>query len=361
MSAHGPFDDHREAFGAELRRVAPKVKRRRRLFTLGGATVALAAAATAAVVIAPSAGSRLDVLAEAQAAIATTPDSIIHYAATVKSGYPLRKIDIEQQRACKTDPAEVWVATAPGPPRVRVRIPMNPCGVIPVGARIATGPFDRAYGDRTSSVYAESDGFMDVTTDLPAEADEQEAWSAQIPVIDTRLTEGDSKNPVERIRSMLAEGKLTDAGEVEGEKGRKLRRLVGQYEEMRGDPKNQKPRTVKVDYRVDADTFAPVRIAVTQSQLVPKDVNLPIRQHRYVHRVITDVTTFSIFETLPLTKDNERLLTVEPKAGTDVTTRKYDPNAEAEEPSAAEEARARRAADAQIKAGTRKYYAWNER
>lgn len=361
--ASGPFAVHRDAFGAELRRAAPKVRqrRRRRLMTLGGTSIALASAATAAAVIVPTTGSRLDVIAEAQAAITTTPDSIIHYAATVKSGYPLRRIDLEQRRVCKTDPAEVWVATAPGPPRHRIRSPLNPCGVAELGAHIATGPFDRTYANRTSTVYSESDGFMDVVTDLPAEADEQEAWSTQIPISDTQLNEGDSKNPVARIRSLLAEGKLTDAGEVEGEKGRKLRRLVGQYEEMRGDPKNQKPRTVKVDYRVDADTFAPVRLAVTQRQMVPKDPNLPVRQHRYVHRMLTDVVTFSIFETLPLTKDNERLLTVEPKAGTDVTTVKYDPNRETAEPSAAEKTRARRAAEAQIKSGTRKYYEWNDR
>src|SRR5690349_15968178 len=121
--AFGPFDAHREAFGAELRRVTPKVKQRRRwrLITLGGASVALAGAATVAAVVVPTTGSRLDVIAEAQAAITTTPDAIIHYAVRVKSGYPLRRIDLEQQRLCKTEPAEVWVATAPGPPRHRIR------------------------------------------------------------------------------------------------------------------------------------------------------------------------------------------------------------------------------------------------
>lgn len=363
MSAHGPFDDHREAFGAELRRAAPKVKqrRRRRLFTLGGASVALAAAATAAVVIAPSTGSRLDVLAEAQAAIATTPDSIIHYAARMESGYPQRKVDLARWRGCSTKPPETWAATSPGPPRYRIRLPMNPCDLHLVGARIATGGIEVAYGARTEKIYAPADGFMNVATELPAEADEQLRW-AMLPIIEPQPADVNAaRDPVAWIRTLFAEGKLRDAGEIQGAGGRKLRRLVGEFEEMRGDPKNPKPKTVKLDYRVDAETFAPVRIAVTRDTLVPKDVNVPMREYKYEHRELTDVTTFSIFETLPLTKDNERLLTVEPKAGTEVTTEQYegfDPNTKAEKPSAAERARAKRITDAQIAAGTRKRAGW---
>ena len=358
--ASGPFDAHREAFGAELRRVTPKVKQRRRLrlFTLGGTSLALAAAATAAIVIVPTTGSRLDVLAEAQAAIATTPNSIIHYAARFESEWPQRRVDIARWRGCKADPAETWAATTPGPPRYRVKISMNSCDLHQIGSRLATGGMEIAYADRTEKVYAPSDGFMEVTTDLPAQADEQPRW-AMFPIIEPQSPDGvDAKDPVARIRSLLAEGRLTDAGQVAGGNGRKLRRLVGQFEEMRGDPENPKPKTVKLDYRVDAETFAPVRIAVTRDTLVPKDVNLPVRQHRYEHRELTDVTTFSIFEVLPLTKDSERLLTVEPKAGTEVTTEKFDPNAEVEKPSAAEKARAKRITDAQIKAGVRKRAGW---
>ena len=353
MSTPDPYERHRAAFGAELQRVTPRVRhqRRRRAFALGSATVALAGAASAAIVLAPTTGSRLDVVADARAAIDTSPDSIVHFALTYSSNWPQRTIDKRRAKGCRSAPSEMWRATTEGPPRYRVRVPMNPCGVNVVGANIATGAFDVAYADRTIKTSSPADGFMTVDTGLPASADEQPLYGA---VGDTRLTEGDPTDPVARIRSLLAQGKLTDAGTVRGPGGRTLRRLTGRYTELRGDPKAQKPWPVIVDYRVDADTFAPVLIATTSRMSVPKDPDARIGQTPYVHRMITQKTRFSTYETIPLTPATEGLLTVTPEPGTKVTTRRWEKDPpRALKPSAAELRRARAVTDAQIKAGTR--------
>ncbi|MBJ7471330.1 MAG: hypothetical protein JHD16_08500 [Solirubrobacteraceae bacterium] len=356
MSTEDPFETHRTAFGAELRRVAPQPRtRRKRAYAMGGATLALAGAATTVLVLAPLGGTRLDVLTEAQAAIATTPDSIIHYALKYDSGYPEREVDTERSRGCEPEPGQVWRATTSGAPRFRMRIPLNPCSVSRIGDRIATGSFDVAYGDRTESLYSETDGFMIVTKGLPPEADEQQPM---LPVGDERLTEGESQDPVARIRSMLRDGKLADAGELPSQSGRALRRLVGEYSELRGDPADPSPRKVSVDYRVDAETFAPVEISVTRMQLVPEDVDAPIGRSPMVRRELTDVTTFSTYETIPLNRETERLLTVQPKPGTDVVSKVFDRDDEPAKPSKAEEARAQKIIDAQIAAGTRVRGAW---
>ncbi len=354
MSANDPYEQHRAAFAAELRRVTPKVRtRRRRALALGGASVALACAVTAFVVLAPTTDSRLNVLGEAQAAITASPDSILHFAMTYESTYPLSDADRTTTKECPTQPPELWRATTDGPPRYRLRLPMNPCIVNENAGRIITGALEIAYADRTEKFYAENDGFMLVTTDLPAEADEQ------LPFImpgGARMTSGDPKDPVGRIRELLAEGKLTDAGEIQGPRGRTLRRLVGHYTELRGDPKAPKPWPVDVDYRVDAETFAPVTLAVTSKMSVPKDPDRALGPT--VHRRITDTARFSTYETIPLTKENEHLLTITPKPGTDVITARDRPATSAQKPSATERARAKKILDAQVNAGIRKRTDW---
>ena len=358
MSTPDPFEQHRAAFGAELRRVTPAVKRRQRrlrLAALGGTSIALAGAATAVAVVIPTTGSKLDVVSSAQAAIADEPDQILHFALRYDSGQPESAEDAKRNEGCRPEPGEVWTTTDDGPPRFRLRTPLNPCSVSPLGERIATGAVELAYADDTMRTYSENDGFMTVVTDLPPEAGEQ---TQVLPINDAQLTEAGSRDPVARIRTLLAEGRLVDAGEVRDDDGRLLRRLTGSYLAERGDPKDPRPSRVEVDYRVDAETFAPVLVKVTQPTQVREDENAPWGETPLVERDITQTTRFTIYETTPLTPETEAQLTVRPKPGTDVTTRRWSKDTQSPEPSAAEEARAAKVAEAQIRAGTRIRAKW---
>lgn len=356
MSTPDPYEQYRAALGAELRRVAPTVRRqrRRRFVALGGATVGLAAVGTAVVVLAPTTGSKLDVIAQARAAIAPSTDSIVHYSLSFTTNYPTRKIDDERWKGCGVAaPIEVWTATTAGPPRYRYRMPQNRCIVNQVGqGRIATGDLELAYADRTSKLYAPNDGFELDTTGLPAGADEQ---GPPLPIADSRFSDADPRDPVAKIRSMLNAGQLRDAGTVRGPDGKELHKLVGKYLVNRGDPANPRKSPVSVVYEVDATTFAPVLVSTTAVQSVPKNPDLPMKHLIYVHRNITDKVRFASYETLPLTPENEQLLTVDPKPGTDVKSTAWSSKVSAvQRPDAAEKARAKKILDAQVAAGTRK-------
>jgi hypothetical protein len=349
MSTPDPYEQYRAALSTELRRVAPVVRRqrRRRIAALGAATVGLAAAGTAVVVLAPTTGSRLDVIAQARAAIASSSDAIVHYSVWQSDNAPRTKAEAKRARDCKATPPEVWMATADGPPHYRYRIPQSPCVINDFGGRIVTGDLEIAYGDRTSTVYSPNDGFAFVKSGLPASYDEQQP---PLPTGDSRFSGADdARDPVAAIRAMLSAGQLRDAGPTRGDHGRALRKLVGSSFEDRGDPAHPRKSKVSVVYEVDANTFAPVLIATTAEQTVPKDPDLPLKRLVYLHRMITQTLRFSTYETLPLTPANEKLLTIPLKPGTKVTPKE----ATAEPVSAAEKARAKKIIDAQIAAGLR--------
>lgn len=351
MSPHDPFEQHRAAFGAELVRATPRARRRRRqrILALGGATVALAGAATAVAITLPTTGSTLDVVGDARAAIAVDSAAIIHFAVVHDAGYPVPPAEAERAKACASDPVKVWRSTAAGPLRYRIRQPIPKCFVNEVGSRLATGHLETAYADRTLRTYAPDDGFMTVETGLPEEYDHD------LPIVSPfgyrPLGQDDPVDPVARIRSLLTGGALTDAGELQGRDGRRLRRLVGSYSEKRGDPAAPKTYPVSVDYRVDAKTYAPVLISTTHTVTLPRDLDDPKRG--MVARPVTDRVRFSAYDKLPLTRANEGLLTVQPAPGTDVTTERWSRNAKPTRPSREERARAKKAVRAQILAGTR--------
>lgn len=356
MTPPDPYETHRAAFGAELRAAAPRLRRRRqRRVALAGTTVALAGAATVVAVVAPTTGSRLDVLTEAKAAITTTPGSIVHFALTTKSGFPLPDEQKRRAKGCKGGPTEVWQSTSGGELRYRTRMPLYTCSTPVVAGKIITGPFENSFGNGTTKVYSESDGYLRIATEQPTDR----IAYPPVPFGDSRLSEGNPIDPVARIRSLLADRKLTDAGTIRGKNGRVvLRKLVGDYTELRGDPKAPKPWPVHVEYRVDAKTFAPVLLLTTQRMSVPVDPNDRKWWRNTVHRMVTEEAHFSKFEIIPLTPDSERLLDVQPKPGTETITEPTEQTDWGAKPSKAELARAKRITDAQIKAGIRKRADW---
>lgn len=352
MSPNDPLQQYRDAFGDELRRAGDRRDRRRRREWQGAGVAGVAALASVVAFALPSTGTRIDVLAEARAAVADRPGVILHYAVRSESTLPVSRADQRRARGCQPRALpEMWVATSSGPPRYRTRLPQPRCGTSTIDDRIATGPLEVAYGDRTQWLYAPADGWMQELTDLPAAADEQ----AAVPLLgDPRLQGSGVSDPVDQIRDMLARGRVRDAGTVRGPGGRQLRRLVGSYTERRGDPKAQEDWPVRVDYLVDADTFAPVVLRTTFRQSVPRDIELGWGKSPTVHRMITDTQRFEIYERLPLTKENEALLRPAPAPGTDVIRRTAgEQQTTRRTPSAAERARAARQIREQIRAGLR--------
>jgi hypothetical protein len=107
---------------------------------------------------------------------------------------------------------------------------------------------------------------------------------------DTGLTQP-GRDPIPVIRRLLADGELEHAGSSELD-GRKVERLVGST--PAGD--DGTPRE-DVEYLVDAETYAPVRLA-TKGTL--KD-GRPAGSFKL---------TFKRYERLPLTAENEKLLVV---------------------------------------------------
>jgi hypothetical protein len=103
-------------------------------------------------------------------------------------------------------------------------------------------------------------------------------------------------DPVAGVRKLLADGELKAAGE-ETLDGRRVLRLTGEEPSPNGTAKRPFPPR-KIEYLVDATTFAPVRITYD-------DV---IEDSRQAVGALRRVLTFEVFERLPPTPENEALL-----------------------------------------------------
>ena len=97
------------------------------------------------------------------------------------------------------------------------------------------------------------------------------------------------------MRKLLADGELKAAGE-ETLEGRRVLRLTGEEPSPNGSTERPVPPR-RIEYLVDAETFAPVRITYA-------DVIVDGGELNALRRVIT----FEVFERLPLTPENEALL-----------------------------------------------------
>ena len=107
-------------------------------------------------------------------------------------------------------------------------------------------------------------------------------------------------NPVAALRKVLATGQFRDTG-LHDLNGRQVRRLVGIVQS--GTRKEQ------VEYDVDPQTFTPVQMRQTEG--VPGTPG---------YEPYMSVWDFKAFEWLPITKDNLKLLAIDPAPGTKVTT-----------------------------------------
>jgi hypothetical protein len=109
---------------------------------------------------------------------------------------------------------------------------------------------------------------------------------------------GGTSLSLDDVRAMLRRGALVRRGDVQL-RGQLVARLVGSIPRMRG---------TRVEYLVDLQTFQPRRVIVRANPF-----GLNSRESRMLNTSVTDVLAYKL---LPLTPQNERLLTIHPPAGT---------------------------------------------
>jgi hypothetical protein len=275
------LDRYMDAFGDRLRDAATTAGRGRRprLLLLAGPAVAAALALTALLLLLPGGSTtrRLDVVAEARAALQPQDGRLIHLV--------VRQHVVDPHRpgfhvSAPPVTTEQWSATDP----VRWRVAwVQPDNVVRNGGK----PIEIAYADGAEETYYPRSNRLRRVTGVG-----HFSAPAAHPL---------GTDPVAALRSMLAAGRLRDDGAAEVD-GRPVRRLVG----TRSRTFDRRRVTVPVVYYVDPTTFAPVRARLGVPFPLKGDVPLTV------------VLDFRRFERLPLTPANAELLKIHPRPGADV-------------------------------------------
>lgn len=293
---------------------------RRRWVAAISAGAALAIAAVGALIVllaAPSGENKVNVVAEARAALPSAGEllhvSTVSTVSLVGADEPAQKRFEEFARRHPDGYApgyfEEWSADG----RWRVAVPtgrVSPEVLAEHGFHLSDqelqgigltheviGPTQEAYADGVDSLYVEKLGVI-------IRARFQEAGSAEADKLGSTpgmiytgapFIGGD---PVANIRERLDRGLLRDAGSAEVD-GRSVRRLVTTSGE---------PGLVPVEYDVDAQTFEPVRFRTfghwADSPYPPE-------------RMAEDVD-FKVFDSMPLNSDTEQQLKIQAPPGTTV-------------------------------------------
>jgi hypothetical protein len=271
-----------EGFGRELRQAETRLhrrRRRRRRAAIGG-LVPAAIVAGALIVTGSGGGGRLDVVAQARAALAPV-GRIVHLITTshleMRGGSHTELVGPEAEKNTLRV-AEQWSTSKP----TRWRI----ASVVPIVSVHGTssGSVQLSYADGTERLYVQSLNTLDVRSGVNEGAARES------------LSEGSlGAEPIPRIRALLEAGRLRDAGSGTVD-GRVVRRLVGK--EGRGVGSTPWP----VEYDVDPATYAPVRFTV-------EEIGTSIPGNAGVPTAVIDVGTY---EELPLDRASEALLTISP-------------------------------------------------
>jgi hypothetical protein len=277
---HHEYDLLLEDFGHTLRagaaRHAAAQRHRRQL-----SATALALAGIAAGVLAlTGAGPRaqLDLTAQARAALAPA-GQIVHLVSTTHietKGRP---------GAGATSTSEQWSTS--DPPRWRVAFdiptPTTTPGGKPIGDLdgLLTGPMQISYSRGTEEFYAQRPNTLEVTSGL------REDRSHAAPHGPLGI------EPVATVRSLLAAGKLHDAGRGTVD-GRAVRRLIGEETRGRNPP-------WPVEYDVEPRTDAPVRVRIEAPRAAqPAGIGTPV--------IVLDVDSY---QRLPLNSSTAALLKIQ--------------------------------------------------
>jgi hypothetical protein len=243
-----------------------------------------AAVGVAALVLAGGGGSRLDVLAQARAELAP-PGQIVHLITTThfeNRGGPRPAVGTSST-------GELWSAS--DPPRWRASIsiptPTSTPGGKPLkrSGGLVTGRMQFSYADGTAESYFQQVNTLEVTSGL----------SDTGPEASPSGLAGLGIEPVAQIRSLLATGRLHDAGAARVN-GHAVRRLLGSEPHGRYRPR-------LLEYDVDAATFAPVRVIV--------ETFAGERSSRV--GVATEVIDVDAYARIPLNGATSGLLRIQPR------------------------------------------------
>jgi hypothetical protein len=323
---------HREhAAPATRGRAGPRRRRPLlRRMALAGIVASLLAAVTAiSLDVAPPSGGgpglpKLDAVAQARAAL-LPPNAIAHYTVAL-SRKPEEGPADPRYTDCNAGPMKVWRASDPRRWRAVQPVSDNPaCGTIDLSQRM--GPviaprFEVSYTEEQTAFYVPGrDVMLVITGHDKGMYDDSSAASmaASIQLFatppDRSIDRKEAKQAAEfvgnrppdmisDIEQKLAADELREQGETTRE-GRRVRVLTGETE--RSDGKNVFSRT-RIEYVVDAQTFAPVSATTTTTN---------------TDSGATDSTTarFGDYEQIPLTRDSAKLLKIDAKPGTQMIER----------------------------------------
>jgi hypothetical protein len=286
---HGTYDELVEDFGRRLQEAATRRAGRQRRRRRAAAGVLVMSAIAAGTLLLTAGGGRLDVVAQAKAALAPA-GHIVHLITTshmeMRGGSPAEIVGPEAEDNTPRV-TERWSTSEPTRWRVATTVP------IVGGHGTSTGPVQLSYGDGTEELYIQSLNTLDITTGVRDDS------------LHASLSGGPlGLDPVARIRSMLGAGQLHDAGSGNVD-GRAVRRLVG--DELTS-PLRVRHAPWPVEYDVDPLTYAPVRFTV-------EDVGMRMRGNPGNLTTVVDVNTY---EVLPLNDSTESLLSVKPRGNATV-------------------------------------------
>lgn len=269
---------------------------------LASAVVATIGLGGTSVVVGTGGVPTVDVLAAAHAATAPTPGKILHVRMQMHLRHPVPGRRPAASRRANGEPVptvtgriESWRATAPVRTRTVwfVRLPGRP----------GNERLEASYAD---GVRRESESWREGVRVTRLGAVEHAGYEQEWVRENRSWVHGVTAtgDPVAVIRGLLDDGHLRDGGRT-WLNGRAVRRLVGA--EPAGAQIGVQNGPTAYEYLVDATTFAPVRVTTTRTLSArPKSRHPELRKSRR----IVDRWTFETFERLPMTPENEKLLTV---------------------------------------------------
>jgi hypothetical protein len=269
-------------FGQQLREAETRragAQRSRRRATAGTLVLAGIAAGTLMLTGADG-GGRLDVVAQARAALAPV-GQVVHLVTTshmeMRGGTQAEIVGPEAE-ANTPRVAEQWSNSEPTRWRVTSTVP------IVTAHGTSTGPVQMSYGNGTEELYVQSLNSLNIRTGVSED-------SPRASMAEGAL----GTEPVLQIRSLLEAGQLHDAGTGTVD-GRAVQRLVG------AEPQGANTPPWPVEYDVDPGTYAPIRFTVEEvGKSTPGNTG-----------VLTAVVEVNTYEALPLNESTTSLLSIHP-------------------------------------------------
>lgn len=299
---------HRELRSAVYRRRRPQ---RRPLLLALGATATAAVAATIVLIVlalAP-AGSPVDVLGRAEAAL-TSSGRLLHYTVTSQPVATTGGLERRPVRGRCVTPSrvEVWETDAPRRWRAILPPPPSRCDTIVDRHRnVVRGPQEQAWNNGVSTTYLPANRTLDIVRGYNTNSSQR-----VIPIVDPSgdRTFGDG-GPIEAIRRLIADRKLKQTGTATLH-GRAVRVLSGgRQRDSRAANGEGYVATTTLLYAVDAKTYEPVR-AISTIKSVTTFRPRGDRPVQRLDRTFALQLDFSAFDQAPLDATNSRQLTIEP-------------------------------------------------